>query len=180
MTAQLTSGFVQKPVFREKFPVKRPLSGNYSRRPGITVGDRFASDCAHHHPVFANRTFPIRRRIGRFRGEFRPLTCGTLVSARAHVFLRGFLAPCLCIPKGRSRRPGLGREVSHLRASKSYAFCNSGRWAGPALRLFRIESERLKLPAPFCRRIAKPLDADAAGQATFYSCLDKIRCEEGE
>jgi hypothetical protein len=29
MTAQLTSGFVQKPVFREKFPVKRPLSGNY-------------------------------------------------------------------------------------------------------------------------------------------------------
>jgi hypothetical protein len=33
MTAQLTSAFVQKPVFREKFPVKRPLSGNYSRRP---------------------------------------------------------------------------------------------------------------------------------------------------
>jgi hypothetical protein len=32
MTAQLTSGFEQKRVFREKFPVKRPLSGNYSRR----------------------------------------------------------------------------------------------------------------------------------------------------
>jgi hypothetical protein len=39
---------------------------------------------------------------------------------------------------------------------------------GPALQLFRIESERLKLPAPFSRRIAEPLDADAAGQATFY------------
>jgi hypothetical protein len=52
--------------------------------------------------------------------------------------------------------------------------------AGPELRLFRIESERLKLSAPFCRRIAKPLDADAAGQATFYGCFDKIGCKEGE
>ena len=51
---------------------------------------------------------------------------------------------------------------------------------GPALRLFRIETERLKLLAPFCRRIAKPLDADAAGQATFYGCFDKIGCKEGE
>ena len=51
---------------------------------------------------------------------------------------------------------------------------------GPALQLFRIESERLKLPAPFSRRIAEPLDADAAGQATFHGCLDKIRGEEGE
>src|SRR5713226_9660229 len=39
-----------------------------------------------HHPVFANRTFPIRLRIGRFGGDFRPLTCGTLVSAGAHAF----------------------------------------------------------------------------------------------
>src|SRR5467141_2892635 len=29
--------------------------------------------------------------------------------------------------------------------------------------LFRIESERFKLPAPFNRRIAESLDADAAG-----------------
>ena len=35
-------------------------------------------------------------------------------------------------------------------------------------------SERLILPAPFGRRIAEPLDADAAGQATFYRCFDKI------
>ena len=51
---------------------------------------------------------------------------------------------------------------------------------GPALQLFRIESERLKLPAPFSRLIAEPLDADAAGQATFYGCSDKIGGEESE
>ena len=51
---------------------------------------------------------------------------------------------------------------------------------GPALQLFRIESERLKLPAPFGRRIAEPLDADAAGEATFDGRFDKIRGEEGE
>ena len=47
-----------------------------------------------------------------------------------------------------------------------------------ALQLFRNESERLKLPAPFGRRIAEPLDADAAGQATFYGpglCIQKFR-----
>ena len=54
------------------------------------------------------------------------------------------------------------------------------RELGPALQLFRIESERLKLPAPFGRRIAEPLDADAAGQAAFNCCLDKIWREEGE
>ena len=47
------------------------------------------------------------------------------------------------------------------------------------LQLFRIESERLKLSAPFSRRIAEPLDSDAAGQATFYCCFDKIGCQEG-
>src|SRR3977135_1420735 len=48
------------------------------------------------------------------------------------------------------------------------------------LQLFRIESERLKLPAPFSRRIAEPFDADATGQATFYGSFDKVGCEEGE
>ena len=28
--------------------------------------------------------------------------------------------------------------------------------------------------------MAESLDADAAGQATFYGCYDKIGCEEGE
>ena len=51
---------------------------------------------------------------------------------------------------------------------------------GPALQLFRIESKRLKLSAPFGPRIAEPLDADAAGQATFYGPFNKIGCEEGE
>src|SRR5258708_37833680 len=30
------------------------------------------------------------------------------------------------------------------------------------------------------RSAAEPLDADAAGQATFYCCFDKFGCEEGE
>ncbi len=51
---------------------------------------------------------------------------------------------------------------------------------GPALQLFRIKSERHKLSAPFSRRIAEPLDADAAGQATFHGCFHKIGAEEGE
>jgi hypothetical protein len=38
--------------------------------------------------------------------------------------------------------------------------------------LSRIKSERLELPAPFGRQIAETLDADAAGQATFYSRFD--------
>jgi len=49
MTAQLYDALLcKKSVFsRKNFPVKRPLSGNYSRRTG------FAADCTHHHPVFA-------------------------------------------------------------------------------------------------------------------------------
>jgi hypothetical protein len=37
---------------------------------------------------------------------------------------------------------------------------------------FRIYSERLKLPAPFSRRIAQSLDTDAAGQAAFHGLSD--------
>src|ERR1700687_4594732 len=51
---------------------------------------------------------------------------------------------------------------------------------GPALQLIRVESERRELSAPFSRRIAESLDADAAGQATFHGRFDKIGCEEGE
>ena len=54
------------------------------------------------------------------------------------------------------------------------------RFWGFVLKLFRIESERLKLSAPFWRRIAQSLDTDAAGQAAFHSCFDKIGREEGE
>jgi hypothetical protein len=46
--------------------------------------------------------------------------------------------------------------------------------------LFWTKSEGLKLVCPFGWRIAEPLDADAAGEATFYGSLDKIGSEEGE
>jgi len=36
------------------------------------------------------------------------------------------------------------------------------------------------LLVPFSGRIAEPLDADAAGQATFYGCFDQVGSEEGE
>jgi len=68
---------------------------------------------------------------------------------------------------------GLEREV---RPRFAPVIRNRGR----ALQLFRIESERLKLPAPFGRLITEPLDAYAAGEATFYRCFDKIGGEESE
>ena len=82
----------------------------------------------------------------------------------------GALSPHLKIP---FPAVGLEREVRPR-------FAPGIRDRGRALQLFRIESERLKLLAPFGRRIAEPLDADAAGQATFYRCFDKIGREEGE
>src|SRR5258705_5658325 len=52
----------------------------------LQVGDRFVSDCAHHHPVSANRAFPIGRQIARFLRDFRPLISRTFVSASVHAF----------------------------------------------------------------------------------------------
>ena len=72
-------------------------------------GDWFVSDCAHHHPVSANRTFPIRGQIGPFCGHFWPLVSQIFVSEGVHTFWRWFLAPCLCIQKFRSRQPWLNR-----------------------------------------------------------------------
>src|SRR5713226_1118601 len=93
--------------------------------------------------------------------------------------LVAILALCLCIQKFRSRQPGFEHEVG------PHCTRNSDFWAavirvGRGCSLFRIESERLKLPAPFSRRIAEPFDADATGQATFYCCFDKVGCEKGE
>jgi hypothetical protein len=67
-------------------------------------------DCIRHHPVSANRRFPIRRQIGRFCGDFRPLNSRILVSAGGRAFWRRFLAPGLCIQKFRSRRPALSAK----------------------------------------------------------------------
>src|SRR5258708_23771430 len=83
-----------------------------------------------------------------------------------------------CIQEFRSRRPGLSAKSDRTCTRNSNSWEIRDRW--PALHLFRIEAERLKLPAPFRRRIAEPLDADAAGQATFHRCIDKIGSEEGE
>jgi hypothetical protein len=46
---------------------------------------------------------------------------------------------------------------------------------GLALQLFWIESERLKLPAPFSRLIAEPLDADEIGPTAAGACLRRAR-----
>jgi hypothetical protein len=57
-------------------------------------------------------------------------------------------------------------------AMKHSAADNVGRpnWdLGPARQLFWVESERRRLSAPFSRRIAGSLDADAAGQGTALS-----------
>ncbi len=70
------------------------------------VGHQFEPDYLRH-PVSANHTFPGRRQIGRFCGDFRPLTSRVLVSVGAHPLRRRFLARCLCINKFRSRRPWL-------------------------------------------------------------------------
>src|SRR6266446_10360817 len=73
--------------------------------------------------ALANRTFPIRLRIGRFCGDFRPLTSWILVSADVRAFLVAILALCLCIQKFRSRQPGLEHEVG------PHCTLNSDFWA---------------------------------------------------
>ena len=75
---------------------------------------------------------------------------------------------------------GIEPEVRTAIATRKYDFWGTVIWDfGLAVKLFRIKSERLKLPAPFSPGIAEPLDTDAAGQATFYGCFDKIGGEEG-
>jgi hypothetical protein len=69
------------------------------------------------------------------------------------------------------RIPVQGREY---RAKKRAS--GNGIFGG----LFRIEAQGLELLAPFSRRIAEPLDADAARQVTFHGCSDKVGCEEGK
>ena len=82
-----------------KFPVKFPVSRE------LPTGDRFVSDCAHHHPVFPNRANRRQSEIGRFCGDFRRSHSGFLVSVGIRGLWRRFFAPGLCIQKFRSRRP---------------------------------------------------------------------------
>ena len=74
------------------------------------------------------------------------------------------LALCLCIQKFRSRQPGFEREVGPHCTRNSDFWAAVIRTFGRGCSLFRIESERLKLPAPFSRRIAEPFDADATSR----------------
>jgi hypothetical protein len=46
--------------------------------------------------------------------------------------------------------------------------------------LLRVQSERLELPAPFCRSIAESLDSYTAWQPAFDRCSDKMWGQEGE
>ena len=62
------------------------------------VGRQFVPDCLHH-PVSANRAFPIRRQIGRFCGDFRPLNSRVLVCVSVRAFEWRFLAPLSLHPK---------------------------------------------------------------------------------
>src|SRR5258708_17862215 len=60
-----------------KFPVKFPVSRE------LPTGDRFVSDCAHHHPVFRFRTpRVIRAFVPRIAGFFKFAPVSASVSAR--------------------------------------------------------------------------------------------------
>src|SRR5258705_10627596 len=90
----------------------------------LQVGDRFVSDCAHHHPVSANRVFPALRRIARFCGDFRPLISQILVSVGVHASRGQFWVPCLRIQKFRSRGPAsAARRLSYSGLSPSASNC---------------------------------------------------------
>jgi hypothetical protein len=59
---------------------------------------------------------------------------------------------------------GIEPEVRPQIANRNSDFWGTAVWDfGLAPKLFRIKSERLELPPPFSRRVAEPLDTNAAG-----------------
>src|SRR5712671_1197348 len=98
--------YLQEPRNRE-IPCKFPC---YQ---GIANGDRFVSDCFHHHPVLANHAFPTRRQIGRFCADFRVLNSWIFVSVGVRAFVDDFWRPVSAsknsVPGGRAcaRSPGV-------------------------------------------------------------------------
>src|ERR1700694_5751313 len=70
-------------IGRRKFPFPAQWGDGFD---DWVVGLQFVPECLHH-PVSANRTFPIRRQIGRFCGDFRLLNSWILVSVGARAFL---------------------------------------------------------------------------------------------
>ena len=115
-----------------------------------------------HHPVSANHSFPSRRQIGRFCGDFRPLTSRTLFSAGVRPFRDDFWRPVSASKNPVPNSQGFEREVGpHCTQFRLLGRCN---WdLGPARQLFWIEAECVELPAPFSRRVAEPFDTNAAG-----------------
>src|SRR5258706_4951454 len=77
----------------------------------LQVGDRFVSDCAHHHPVLRNRKSLRRLGIGRFCGDFRRYHSALSVSGDPCGLSGRFLASRLCIQKFRSPRQGFRRPM---------------------------------------------------------------------
>ena len=142
-----------------KFPVNFPVTRDAN-------GDRFVSDCAHHHPVFPNRGNRRRSKRGPFlRGSCRLFSMFP-VSADKNGLSGGFWASGLCIQKFRSRRqgfrePALGNRLlrCELRAaSKPIADSIRGfRTAGSIPREHRV------VVRPQCR------DAATKARMHFYS-----------
>jgi hypothetical protein len=82
-----------------------------SSRTRCWVGDRFAYDCAHHHPVALNRQNRLRPEKGRFCGDIRP-PCSAFSVSKETCGLSGlFLAAGLCNLKFRSRRRRFDRPT---------------------------------------------------------------------
>jgi hypothetical protein len=169
----------QKPVPSQKTILMR-LAFRPRNKKRCPSGPRFEPWCAHH-PVFAKPQIgcPTANRLF-LRGFPATHFSNFDLCRRSRILVMIFGASSLH-PKIPFRAAGFW-DAEWPRTCER----NSGFWAtvirdqGRALQLFRIEAERLKLPAPFSRRIAEPLDADAAGQATFYRCFHKIRGEESQ
>jgi hypothetical protein len=92
---------------------------------------------------------------------------------RSRILVTIFGAPSLH-PKIPFPAAGLRAKFERTCGRNSDVWATATRDHGPALQLFRIESKRLKLPTPFSRRIAEPLNADAAGQATFQPSNNRV------
>jgi hypothetical protein len=140
----------------------------------FAFGDRFAYDCAHHHPVSANRRTPGRRQIGRFWRDFRRLNSRLSVSAGAQPFSWRFWAACLCISKFRSRRPCLSTNLDRTNHENPTSRPAKFGGFGPAFQLLRLKAECLELPARLGRWITEPLDTDAAGQAASTVAFTRL------
>src|ERR1700736_4251753 len=89
----------------------------------------------------------------------------------------GFSASGLCVQKFRSRRHGFERQKA---VWKFGILRGKKRHFQPGSQLLWVQSERLELPAPFCRSITKSFDSDTAEQTAFDRRSDEIRGEEGE